>query len=254
MPLPALAVGAAKALPYVASGLGAIFGRPKKAKNNTGKVVAKYLAMRANGYVTDADRAAAERVTTRGARTAGAQRANDERMTLNRMARTNQIGSGAQDRAFQQIADRQSAALEDAAMAGADAEYGAYNRNKGFEENKIYQGMAAETRAAESQYASDQMRTSSYYNSLLDTIGQIGALMPGAKPQPSPAAQTTPQQPAAPVRPAPTAPTLAYPRLQSQQPRLNAAPARPRLGGAGRRIAGGLMRSRTGTSQFAYSG
>lgn len=244
MPLPAAVALGAKALPYVATGLSAILGRPKKRKNTVGKTVAKYMAMRANGYVTDEDKAAAGRVTQRVARQAGSQRRADEASTLNRMSRTGQIGSGAQERAIQQIADREAVGLENAGLYGADAEYGAYNRNKGFEENKIYQGMAAETRNAEAEAARGDLQTSTFWNSMLDLTQQLAPLYPSSSPTaPTAAAPAAPTAPAAPSR-------LGVPRLQSAagSPRLNAAPAAPTIG---RRMASRMNRN---AGQFAYSG
>lgn len=240
---PLLALGA-KALPYVATGLSALFGRPKKRKNTVGKTVAKYMAMRANGYVTDEDKAAASRVTQRVARQAGSQRRADEASTLNRMARTGQIGSGAQERAMQQIADREAVGLENAGLYGADAEYGAYNRNKGFEENKIYQGMAAETRNAEAEAARGDLQTSTFWNSMLDLTQQLAPLYPSGATTPAAAAGSAvaPAAPAAPSR-------LGVPRLQAgSRPMLNAAPAAPQIG---RRMARRMTRN---AGQFAYSG
>lgn len=241
MPIPAVVAGAAKASPYVLSGLSMLLGRPKK-KADIGKTLAKYLSMRADGYVSEEDKAAASRATQRVGRQAGSQRRSDTESVTNRMARTGQIGSGAYERAIQQIADREALGLENAGLAGADVEYQAYGRNKGFQENKIYQAMGAETRAAEAQAARDDASTSTFWNSTLDLASQLGSYY-------SP--QTAVAPTASPLAPAPAAPSrLAVPSIRSEggRPVSRTAPAPPRVGG---RIASRLSRN-AGT--FAYSG
>lgn len=244
MPVPAVVAGAAKAAPYVMSGLSMLFGRPKK-KADIGKTLAKYLSMRADGYVTDEDKAAASRATQRVGRQAGSQRRADTESATNRLSRQGLLGSGLNERVIQQIADREALGLENAGLAGADVEYQAYGRNKGFQENKIYQAMSAETRAAEAQAARDDLSTSTFWNSTLDLASQLGSYY-------SPQTAAVPAK--SPLTPAPAAPagssSLAVPALRSEggRPALRTSPAPPRVGG---RIASRLARN-AGT--FAYAG
>jgi len=163
-----MAVNAAMTLaPFV---LGA-FHRKKKGPNMNA-ILARYRASRPEGYVTDADKAQAERVRTKvaGAATAAAARA---RQLSQRQITARGLEGPAAAALEGQATDIEAAGAEEAARNSADVLDRAYNSNLGYERGKSDTAFGAEMGLAQQEAIRGQAQETSFWNSMLEAIPAV---------------------------------------------------------------------------------
>lgn len=181
------------------SAAGAIAGARRK-RPNVGKINAKYLGMRPEGYTTAADLAAAELQRQRG--TASAARSGTlARERAGQQARARGLGGASAAALVTQGDQIEGQGRELAAEQANNFLADRFSNNLGFERNKMMTAWGGELGAANQEAARIDAQQASFWNSVVEAAplmaGSVGALgtspTPGATPgQPPASPGTTP--------------------------------------------------------------
>lgn len=176
MPIPAIASAAIQLAPVI----GGLFRRKKKAPD-ANAILSRYRDARPEGYVTEADKAAAER--TRTTMAGAAQNVAQQRRMMNARNTTARRLQGPAAAALeQQATDVAAQGAENAARNSAQQLYGAYNSNLGFERQKMNTAFGAEMGLAAQQQQQNQAEDAAFWNTAMETIPTIaGAFKPKKK-------------------------------------------------------------------------
>lgn len=175
MPIPALAIAAA---PLVAQGIGALVGRRKK-KSNYRALADRYLSMRPDGYVTDADKAASERTRSRLAGAAGEAAKGRRTYSMRRLVARGLGASPAAEAAMLKIDQDEALARQGAGETAAAQEYDAYSQNRRYMQEMTGRAFGVEAGGIERDQARDDARQATFYNSLLEVAPFLAAYYGG---------------------------------------------------------------------------
>lgn len=160
----ALKVGAL-ALPF-------LMGRKNKAQTfDPGAINAKWMNWRPEAYTTDADVAASERGMARTGEIAGARFTAARAAAQNRMRARGLGMSPAAEYGQNEITRAEGDAALGIGRQGADQLYRAGQSNLGFERQKGMTAWGAELGAAAKNFAGEQARQASFWNSMLPFVG-----------------------------------------------------------------------------------
>lgn len=156
-----------------------MFKMPKAPSVNVNPINAKYASLRAEGYLTDADKAQVEMTNLLGQRTAS-RTAEVGRARARDAARARGL-SGASAAALETSVGQQEARdRSSAAMAAANESYGLYSGNRDFERQKQMTAWGNEIGAATTNAQLKMQRQAEFWNSITGLAGDLaGAFATG---------------------------------------------------------------------------
>lgn len=182
LPLMAIAKGAVAAAPI----LSRLFSRKSK-QPSAQPIIDRYKGYRPEGWVTDQDRAFVDRQKQAGFETVGSQVRGARSAAAGRMAARGLALSPAAERVQEDITQGESAALTGVERAGADTLYKTYAGNRAYDASKAAQVFAAEMGEWRRKLERQDLRRSTFLNSLTELYPNVfAAFSGGGTPAPAP--------------------------------------------------------------------